>query len=78
MNSFRELTPEEIKKIESRVGNAKCRFCGEKLQIWKYVTALPYLSPKNQLYITAGDKIVSLVCPNCGSTSIFNAGVILR
>lgn len=78
MNPFKELSQEEFKKVTERVGDAKCRFCGTKLQPWRYITTMPYLSPENQLYITAGDKLVSLLCPNCGSISIFKEEIILR
>jgi len=78
MSPFRELSQEEMKKISDKVGNARCRFCNERLRVWKYVSAMPYLSPENQMYIDAGDKLVSLVCPNCGSISLFNESAILR
>lgn len=78
MEPFRNLTEAEVRKIKAKIGNPRCRFCNGIMEPWKHVTAIPYISPENQMYLTAGDVFVSLVCPCCGNTSLFRADVILR
>ena len=78
MEPFRNLTETEIRKIKAKIGSPKCRFCNCEMEVWKHMTVTPYISPENQMYITAGDVFVSLVCPCCGSTELFRADVILK